>query len=691
MYVLDFKNYINTLNTQVNYVKGVGEKRKILLNKLSLYNIWDLAYNFPKDYEDRRRICKICDIPLGEKCSFKASPLNKLMQKRIKPNIALCQLSVNDGTGVIFVKWFSNPKYPIKIDYGEEYIFYGKMEQNFGRKEFELIEMERADNIKNTLKIVPVYHLTKGVTQKFLSETIQNALLKIDVFRDIFDDDIRQRYSLVSLDYAIRQIHSPTDFDTLKKARDRFVFEELFILQMSLLYLRKNREEKTCDVVKDISYKDEFEKKLPFTLTDAQKRVINEVMCDLQKKKPGNRLVQGDVGSGKTVICASAMYVCAKNGYQSALMAPTEILATQHYENLKKIYGDEIKICLLTSSTKNKKELCNKIENGEIDVVVGTHAIIRDTVSIPKLILAVTDEQHRFGVNQRAKLSSKVDSCNVLVMSATPIPRTLALILYGDLEISIVNAMPKGRQKIDTFCVNDSYRKRAYSFVEKEVDNGRQAYIVCPLVEDSEALDVISAEKMFENLKTKVFPNRKIEILHGKMKANEKDAVMQKFKDGEIDILVSTTVIEVGVDVPNATVMVIENAERFGLSQLHQLRGRVGRGEHKSYCILFCNTANNEEAAQRMGIMTKSSDGFEIAKKDLELRGFGEFFGTKQHGLPELKIANLFTDIEILKYAQNLCKEILEDDKNLKKEKNRMIYLRIKALFEKFDGNDIFN
>ena len=687
---MDFKNYINTLNTEVTYVKGVGEKRKIMLNKLSLYNIWDLVYNFPKDYEDRRLIFKICDIKEGEKCCFKASPLNKLMQKRIKSNISLCYLLVNDGTGQIFVKWFSSSKYPVKIDYGEEYIFYGKAVRNNGKMEFELILMEKANNTKQTLKIAPLYHLTKGVTQKFLSDTIENALAKIDVFRDIFDDATRKRYNLHSIDYSIRQMHSPSDFETLKKARERLVFEELFILQLSLLYLRRNREEKVCPVIEDVSFKEDFEKRLPFILTDAQKRTIDEVMGDLKNKKPGNRLIQGDVGSGKTVIAASAIYVCAKNKYQSAFMAPTEILANQHYENLKKIFGDEVSVCLLTSATKNKKKLYEKIENGEFDVVVGTHAIIRDNVKFKNLILAVTDEQHRFGVNQRAKLSSKADVCNVLVMSATPIPRTLALILYGDLDISIVNAMPKGRQKIDTFCVNDSYRQRVYSFVEKELEKGRQAYIVCPLVEDSESLDVMSSEKMFENLVGKVFPNRKVALLHGKMKANQKDEIMQSFKNGEVDILVSTTVIEVGVDVPNATVMVIENAERFGLSQLHQLRGRVGRGEHKSYCILFCD-AKNEDTRQRMEIMTKSSDGFEIAKKDLELRGFGEFFGTKQHGLPELKIANLFTDIEILKSAQNLCREILSSDPDLKREENKLIYMRIKALFNKFEGNDIFN
>ena len=688
---MDFKSYINTLNTDVTYIKGVGEKRKIMLNRMSLYNVWDVLYNFPKDYEDRRTLCRICDIKEGEKCCIKAISSSAPMQKRFKKNISLFTLPVCDGTGTVFVKWFANPKYPPKTEKGEEYIFYGKVSKNFGRLELEMLEAERADSAKNVLGIVPVYHLTKGATQKFIRTTVKNAFDKFDTFCDIFDDFTRQRCNLVSLDYSLRQMHFPTDFDSLKKARERLVFEELFILQLSLLYIRKNRMQKTTEKCRDISCKEDFLKMLPFTLTDAQSRVLDEVLCDLQTEKCANRLIQGDVGSGKTVIAAAAMYVCAKNGFQSALMAPTEILAAQHFETLKKMYGDSINVCLLTSSTKGKKKIYQQIENGEFDVIVGTHALLNENLKISNLILAVTDEQHRFGVNQRSHLSAKSKSCNVLVMSATPIPRTLALILYGDLDISIVNSMPKGRQKIDTFCVNESYRKRAYSFVEKEIASGRQAYIVCPLIDESDSLQVMSGEKMFERLSKDVFPSRKVALLHGKMKADEKDRIMQSFKNGEFDILVSTTVIEVGVDVPNATVMLIENAERFGLSQLHQLRGRVGRGSHKSYCILFCNALDNEKTTERMKIMVKSSDGFEIAKKDLELRGFGEFFGTRQHGLPALKVANLFTDLEILKEAQKLCGEVLSADPNLKRAENRLIYARIKALFDKFDGRDIFN
>ena len=427
--------------------------------------------------------------------------------------------------------------------------------------------------------------------------------------------------------------------------------------------------------------------KLPFTLTDGQKSALDEIISDLKDKKAMNRLVQGDVGSGKTAVSAGAMYVCAKNGYQCAFMAPTEILATQHYNTLKSFFGDDIKIALLTGSTKSKNKLYKEIENGDYDIVIGTHAVIEDGVKFKNLILAVTDEQHRFGVNQRARLNQK-GITNVLVMSATPIPRTLALILYGDLDISIIASLPKGRQKTDTFCVDSSYKVRAYNFVKKQLDEKRQGYVVCPLVEESETLDVTSGEELFKELSTGIFKDYKTALLHGKMKPKEKDEIMKNFKDGDIDLLISTTVIEVGVDVPNANIMVIENAERFGLSQLHQLRGRVGRGSEKSYCILICDS-DNEATKERMNIMTKTNDGFVISKKDLELRGCGQFFGTRQHGLPELKVANLFTDLEILKNAQKLCQKIIREDPDL--EKNKMLKERIKSIFKKLENPDILN
>jgi len=437
---------------------------------------------------------------------------------------------------------------------------------------------------------------------------------------------------------------------------------------------------------------DEFIDSLPFELTKGQKTALDSILEDLSSDRAMNRLLQGDVGSGKTVVAAACMYVVAKNGYQSAMMAPTEILANQHYDTLKKFFGDRIRIALLTGATKKKKALYKEIEDGMYDVVIGTHAVIQKNVKFKNLLLAITDEQHRFGVNQRARLFEKSgDNCaNVLVMSATPIPRTLALILYGDLDISIIDTKPEGRQEIETIFVNSSYKQRAYEFVRKELKEGRQAYVVCPLVKDSESMNASSSEGMFKILSEKVFPEFKLGLIHGKMSNEEKDTVMEEFRLQNINLLVSTTVIEVGVDVPNSTIMVIENAERFGLSQLHQLRGRVGRGDKKSYCILISDSQTKENA-ERMTIMTKSNDGMEIASKDLELRGSGEFFGTRQHGLPELKIANLFTDTDLLEDCRKLCEEIIKNDPHLQSEENRLIRQRIMSIYEKADKEGILN
>ncbi len=683
------ENYINTLNKSVQYIKGVGEKRAKLLEKMSVFNVWDVLYCFPRDYEDRRNIYKINDAPVGTKCCIQGVVLRKIAEKRIKKNIALYALYVEDGQSAMFVKWFSNPNYKINFEYGVPYIFYGKIVESYGRYEMELEVMEKASDVKNLLKIVPVYPLTKGLNQNLLRNVVNESLNQIDAFKDIFTEDILKEFNLVSLDRAIRTMHNPKNFDELKKARQRLIFEELFVLQMSLLSIKNNAETSYTDKIENISVLDEFIKNLPFTLTDAQENAINEILADLKNEKAMNRLVQGDVGSGKTVVAASAMYVAAKNGYQSAFMAPTEILATQHFNTLKNFFSDDIKIVLLTGSTKGKKKIYEEIKNGEYDIVVGTHAVIEDGVEFKNLILAVTDEQHRFGVNQRARLNKK-GACNVLVMSATPIPRTLALILYGDLDITIIGSLPKGRQKIDTFSVDSSYKTRAYNFVKKQLDEKRQAYVVCPLAHESETLDVSSGEKTYEMLSKGIFKDYNTALLHGKMKPSKKDEIMQKFKNGEIDLLVSTTVIEVGVDVPNANIMVIENAERFGLSQLHQLRGRVGRGDKKSYCILICDS-DNETTKERMHIMTKTNDGFIISKKDLELRGSGEFFGTRQHGIPELKIANLFTDLEILKSAQKLCAKILKDDPKLKKSEYKMLKERIKSIFSKLESGSMLN
>ncbi len=686
---MDITRYTETLNTDIQFVKGVGEKRAKLFHKLKVWNLWDLLYFFPRDYEDRRQMYPICRAPVGEMCCIKAIPCRQVQRKYIKKNIALYSLYAEDDTGSIFIKWFSNPRYDIKIEYGQPYVFYGRVTDRYGKRELELEVMEPANAVKNTLSIVPIYPLTKGLSQAVVRNAVSQALCKIDSFADLFCEPVRAKYGLLELGASIRQMHAPKSPEHLRAAKDRLVFEELFVMQLALLLLRKTRTEKKSVPILDTDCVNDFLASLPFLLTDAQNAAVTEILSDLSGTRPMNRLVQGDVGSGKTVVAAAALYAVCKNGHQCAFMAPTELLAAQHYDTLRKFFGDTFQIALLTGSTRGKKALLNDIAAGSYDIVVGTHALLESDVAFFDLALAVTDEQHRFGVAQRAKLAGKQQDCHVLVMSATPIPRTLALILYGDLDISVINSLPKGRQPIDTFCVNSSYQRRVYNFVKKHIDQGRQAYVVCPLVEESDKLDVSSGEQLYKKL-SQVFAGYRTALLHGKLKSKEKDAIMRQFKDGEIDLLVSTTVIEVGVDVPNANVMVIENAERFGLSQLHQLRGRVGRGTHKSYCILFTDS-DSEATTARMNIMCETCDGFQISQKDLELRGCGEFFGTRQHGLPELKVANLFTDLDILKSAQALCNEILQSDPGLQKDEHALMRARIQSLFSRLSGGNIFN
>ena len=678
------------INSPIRFVKGVGEKRAALFNKIGIFDIEDLVHYFPREYEDRRHIFNISALAEGMTCCIKAPVLTMAAERRFKYNLSVFSLAIDDGTGSINVFWFSSPKYKRKFERGTEYIFYGKVVSRNGWLQFELIEAEVADKNTKTGKILPVYPLTKGINQTNLRSMMASVMESIDRFEDVLPPSVLSKNNLMDYDKALRCIHFPEDMDDFEAARRRFVFEELFILQLSLNYMKDIRADADGIIFPDISCGREFVDSLPYELTSAQKRAIREICDDFQSGKPMNRLVQGDVGSGKTVVAACAMHIAVCNGYQAALMAPTEILAAQHYNTFIKFFGDKFRIALLTGSVSGKKKILEGIANGEYDIVIGTHAIIEDNVEFKNLGFCVTDEQHRFGVSQRSKLSSKAEFCHVLVMSATPIPRTLALILYGDLDITIIDSKPAGRQDIDTFCVNDSIRGRAYGFVRKQLEEGRQAYVVCPLVEESDSLDAVASVQYAEKLQKDVFPEYTVGLLHGKMKPREKDEVMTRFKNGEINLLVSTTVIEVGVDVPNANIMVIENAERFGLSQLHQLRGRVGRGNFKSYCVLITNS-QNDTTKQRMQVMTSTNDGFKISQKDLELRGCGEFFGTRQHGLPELKVANLFTDIDILKEAQTQCEELLQENPHLYGPDCERLKERITHMFDKFDGADIFN
>ncbi len=682
---MDFNSYVSLLNSDIRIIKGIGEKKAQLMSKLGIHTVWDIVYSFPRAYEDRRKVYTIADAPRGSDCCIDAIVRGAVIEKKINAKMSLYILRIEDHTGTMNVKWFSSPFNKHKLKRGMRCIFYGTVDH-----EMTLKVMEPYGENNLTGKIIPIYSLTSGLTQRDFSKAVDFALNLIDGFYETLPEEITDKYNLMPLGECIINMHHPEDEDKFQKARYRLAFEELFILTLAMKKLRTAGDITTGITINDIKCVRDFANQLPYELTDDQKKCLNEICMDLKSSRPMNRLIQGDVGSGKTAVAAGSAYVACKNGYQTVFMAPTEILANQHYKSMCSFFEKtDIKVTLLTGDTKGKKELLCDIADGKYDVIIGTHALIEDRVKFANLGLCITDEQHRFGVHQRAKLAKGNDYPNVLVMSATPIPRTLSLVLYGDLDISIIKTMPKGRQKIDTFCINESKRARLESFIEKQAEINHQCFVVCPLIEDSDKIEAVSAQETYERLKSR-FPNLNIAFLHGKMPSEEKDEIMNGFRNGDYSILVSTTVIEVGIDIPNATLMIVENAERFGLSQLHQLRGRVGRGSEKSYCILVSET-KTDDAKERMKIMCAHSDGFEIASEDLRLRGCGEFFGTRQHGIPELKIANLFTDLEIAQTAREACDEIINSDPELKNSNHTALSLRITKLFDDFGNIKIFN
>jgi len=647
----------------IKYVKGVGEARARLLAKLGIYTVNDALNFFPRDYQDRSILKKIAELQDGEECSVRASLVSDVTESKPRRNLSIVKTLVSDGTAFLSLTWFNQSYIKNNLRNGTEYIFFGKVKRNGMRLEMHNPVIETAEQSgKYTGRILPVYPLTKGLTQTHLRTIIENSLkLAESKFEEILPQDLRERYNLSHIGFSYEEIHFPQSLHHMEQARRRLVFEELLILQLSLLKSKGISKEQKGNRFEPVDMSPLLNK-LTFKLTSAQKKVFEEICYDMQSDRKMNRLIQGDVGSGKTIVAVMAIYVAAKNGYQSAFMVPTEILAEQHYRSVRQLFEDlGISVRLLTGSTKKKEkdEIKALAKEGKIDVLIGTHAILEDDTEFYKLGLVITDEQHRFGVRQRAKLSVKGENPDLLVMTATPIPRTLTLTLYGDLDVSIIDELPPDRKPIDTYAVNESYRERIYNFIRKNVAEGRQAYIVCPLVEDSDEIEAESAEGLAERIRDNELKGLRVGLIHGKMKSAEKDKVMRKFVDGQLDVLVSTTVIEVGVNVPNANLMVIENAERFGLSQLHQLRGRVGRGKYKSYCILF-NQSKSDVSRQRMEIMTSTNNGFLISEKDLELRGPGDVFGVRQHGLPELKIANLYRDISILKDVQKAVKHIID-------------------------------
>lgn len=682
---MEFNNYVSLLNSDIRAIKGIGEKKAKLFSNLGIHTVWDIVYSFPRAYEDRRKVYTISDAPRGENCCIDAIVRGAVIEKKINPKMSLYILRIEDPTGSMNVKWFSSPFNKHKLKRGMRYVFYGTVE-----KEMTLKAMEPYGENNLTGKIIPLYPLTSGLTQKDFSKAVDFALNLIDDFYETLPEEITSEYNLMPLGECIINMHHPQDEEKFQKARYRLAFEELFILTLAMKRLRCAGDIISNVNINDIKCVRDFAGNLPYELTDDQKKCINEICIDLKSPRPMNRLVQGDVGSGKTAVAAASAYVAYKNGYQTAFMAPTEILANQHYKSFCSFFEKtDIRVALLTANVKDKNKLLCDIADGKYDIVVGTHALIEDKVKFAHLGLCITDEQHRFGVHQRASLSKGNDYPNVLVMSATPIPRTLSLVLYGDLDVSVIRTMPKGRQKVDTFCINETKRERLDSFIEKQIESNYQCFVVCPLIEDSDKVEAVSAQEIFEKLKVR-FPQFNIAFLHGKMRPEEKDRIMTAFENRDYSILVSTTVIEVGIDIPNATLMVIENAERFGLSQLHQLRGRVGRGSEKSYCVLVSD-AKTDDAKERMRIMCAHSDGFEIASEDLRLRGCGEFFGTRQHGIPELKIANLFTDMEIAQTARMASDKIIESDPELSKPNHKSLSLRIAKLFDDFANIKIFN
>lgn len=672
------------LNQDVKFVKNVGPNRVKILNKLNIFTLRDLITYFPRNHEDRSIPKKIEECIDGEEVLIRATAVTKVIETRAR-KLSIYKLVVRDGSESLTITWF-NQKYVKDIfKVGHTYNFFGKIETKLGRYEMKSPVFDEDGKQKNTGKIVPIYPLVAGISQNVIRKIIENGVEEVyGNLEENIPEYILNRYKLIGINDSIKSIHFPQNNADFINARQRLVFEELLTFQLALLHIKESnlQEEKGIAFSKDVKMSDVINN-LPFKLTKAQLRVLEEIDNNMESIKPMNRLLQGDVGSGKTIVSIISAYKAVKSGYQVAIMAPTAILADQHLKNFQNVLNKyDIKCELLVSAItkKKKQDILERLVKGEIDILIGTHALIEENVIFKNLGLVVTDEQHRFGVKQRAKLNSKGDNPDIIVMSATPIPRTLALILYGDLDISIIDELPPNRKKIDTFAVTKELEDRLNGFIKKQIDEGRQAYIVCPLVEENEEMDLKSVTELTEKYKNETFSNYRVEFLHGKMKPKEKDEIMAKFKNGKIDILISTTVIEVGVDVPNANIMVVENAERFGLAQLHQLRGRVGRGEFKSYCILKYE-GKGKTVRERMKVMCDTNDGFIISEKDLELRGSGDFFGTAQHGLPEMKIANLFEDIDSLKEVQKLANKIIAEDPLLQKKENAKLNNLIKEKF----------
>lgn len=671
------------LQDNVSVIKGVGEKKERLLKNMNIETVEDLLRLFPRKYEDRREVCYIMEAPFDKEVLVRGKVISRQTRGSLYNKKTPLRILVQDSSADLEVLFFNGRYLANYFNPGSEYTFYGKITLNNGRRQMAHPEFHRLGDKDDIRGIIPVYPLTEGITQAAMRKLLSEAIhLAGDVKEWLPESAVREN-NLCGPDYALKNIHFPVDERSIREARYRMIFEELLILQTGLLYIKNKNVSEDDGIVID-GYWDEtaFMESLGFEFTSGQQKVWRDIKHDLAGKKPMNRLVQGDVGSGKTAVAQISMYAAVRSGFQAVMMAPTELLAKQHLSSMRKVFDSlGIKTQLLCGSMKTaeREKVLHDLAEGNVDILVGTHALIQPDVKFKNLGLVITDEQHRFGVNQRALLTEKGKNPNVLVMTATPIPRTLAVILYGDLDISVIDTMPAGRRPVKTFLRNEESRDAIYDFVRKKIKEGRQAYVVAPLIDQSEIMECRSAQEIYDELRQR-FPDIRTGLVHGAMKQEEKDLVMESFSAGDTDLLVSTVVIEVGIDVKNATVMVIENCERFGLAQLHQLRGRVGRGIHQSYCILICGH-ESKVANQRNEIMVKSENGFEIAEEDLRLRGPGEIFGTRQHGLPELNISDLVRHGEILESAGKTASRILKSDPKLSKKENSGLRKRVVKMF----------
>jgi len=683
-----------TLETEVQYVKGVGEKLAQVLSKLNIYTLGDLLFHLPRRYEDRRHFRKIAHARIGEAITV-SGKLVTVDNVKVR-NLTLTKAYLDDGSGVLELVWYNQPymKDALNKLRNSQIVAYGVVKESPYGLQMETPEWEDLpdgadpDSLLSVNRIVPIYPLTEGIRQKRMRQIIWNAVQYAHLAPEILPRSVRERLGLMPIQQAIAQIHFPDSEQAIDPARQRLVFEEFFLMQLGVgMQRQRTRQERGIAMRIDADRLNEMLHRIvPFELTNAQKRVIREIWSDMAQPHPMNRLLQGDVGSGKTIVAAAAILAAVDNQYQAAMMAPTEILAEQHYINLHRLFqplGISVELLVGRLSNKQRQQARERIATGRGMVAVGTHALIQEGVEFARLGLAIIDEQHRFGVLQRAALRDKGVMPHVLVMTATPIPRTLTLTLYGELDVSIIDELPPGRKPVRTHWKTPEERLKVYTGVRKLIQEGRQAYVICPLIDESDKLQVRAAEQMAEHLQKDVFPDLRVGLLHGRMKPAEKEAVMDAFRAGELDILVSTTVIEVGVDVPNAAAIVIEDADRFGLAQLHQLRGRVGRSEHQSYCVLIANP-KSDDGQRRMDIMTRTNNGFLIAEEDLRIRGPGEIYGTRQSGMPSFRVADLVKDMRLLEVARQEAFHLLESDPDLSRPEHTALREAVERFRHRF-------